>query len=424
MEPVISFFGLLSMLLIAWVLSENRRKMNIRLIVSGVLLQFSLALLFLWTPYGTRFFLLCDFLVGGILQCSDAGAQFVFGKSFRDHEFAFSVLPTVIFFSSLTAVLFYFGVLQAIVKAMARMMVWIMDTSGAESLCTAANVFVGMTVAPLAVRPYLDTMTRSEIMAMMTGGMATVAGGVMASYVSMGAEAGHLMLASIMSAPAALVIAKIMVPETEASLTKGHVRIDVPPNGENLLDAACRGASEGLKLALNIGAMLIAFIGLIHLIDWGMAWIIVFDEPLTLQRILGWGLAPVAWSMGVEWKDAQRVGALLGTKTVFNEFIAYQALVTEVKPQISHRSYVICLYALCGFANFGSVAVMIGGLGKIIPARRGDLARYGLRSMIGGTLAAFMTACIVGMLLGTAHRGPLPAEPPPSPAIEIEARPS
>lgn len=401
MEPIISFFGLISMMFIAWILSENRRKMNFRLIVSGVLLQVSLALLLLWTPYGAWFFELSDFFIGGLLKCSDQGAQFVFGESFSEDNFAFSVLSSVIFFSSLTAVLFYLGVLQLIVKGMARVMVWVMDTSGSESLATAANIFVGMTVAPLTVRPYLETMTRSEIMAMMTGGMATVAGGVMAAYVGMGADAGHLMLASIMSAPAALVISKIMVPETENSATKGHVTIQVPANGDNLLDAACRGATEGLTLALNIGAMVIAFLALIHLLNWTMAWIIVSGEPVTLQRVFGWVLAPLAWLMGVEWKDAELVGSLLGQKTVFNEFVAYQSLMTTVKAQISHRSYIIALYALCGFANFGSIAVMIGGLGNIVPSRRADMAKYGLRSMIGGALAAFMTACIVGMLLGS-----------------------
>ena len=398
MERLISFIGLLSMMFIAWILSENRRRMNFRLILSGVALQLVLALFLLWTPYGTQFFHLSDFFIGGLLACSNEGAKFVFGNDLVESTFAFTVLPTVIFFSALTAVLFYLGVLQLIVKGMARVMVWVMDASGSESLATAANVFVGMTVAPFAVRPYLETMTRSEIMALMTGGMATVASGVMAAYVAMGAEAGHLMLASIMSAPAALVIAKIMVPETETSVTKGHVTIDVPKNGDNLLDAACRGAAEGLKLALTIGAMLIAFLALIHMIDWGLAWTKVGGEPLTLARLLGWGFAPLAWLMGVEWQDAQKVGTLLGQKTVLNEFIAYQSLMTSVKSEISHRSYVISLYALCGFANFGSIGVMIGGLGNIVPKRRADLAKYGLRSMIGGSLAAFMTACIVGML--------------------------
>ena len=398
MERLISFLGLISMMMIAWILSENRRRMNFRLILSGVALQLVLALGLLWTSCGTQFFHFADFFIGGLLNCSNHGASFVFGKELVESTFAFTVLPTVIFFSALTAVLFYLGVLQLIVKGMARVMVWVMDTSGSESLATAANVFVGMTVAPFAVRPYLESMTRSEIMALMTGGMATVASGVMAAYVAMGAEAGHLMLASIMSAPAALVVAKIMVPETDTSVTKGHVTINVPKNGDNILDAVCRGAAEGLKLALTIGAMLIAFLALIHMVDWGIKWIEIGGEPLTLARLLGWGFAPLAWLMGVEWQDAEKVGTLLGQKTVFNEFIAYQSLMTSVKSEISHRSYVISLYALCGFANFGSIGVMIGGLGNIVPKRRADLAKYGFRSMIGGALAAFMTACIVGML--------------------------
>ncbi len=405
---LVSFAGLFAMLFLAWLCSENRRAMNWRLIVSGVLLQVTLGVVLLWSPPGQQVFIIARVFITNLIYCSDEGAKFVFSPFFWDREyfphgppFALTVLPTVIFFSSLTAVLFYLGVLQWVVKAMARVMVWVMDASGSESLCTSANVFIGMTTAPLTIRPYLATMTRSELMAMMTGGMATVAGGTMAAYAAMGADAGHLMVASLMSAPAALVVAKIMVPEREQSPTKGVVRIEIPRDDANLLDAACRGAGEGLKLALNIAAMLIAFIAMVHMLNWGLtAFPPVAGEPLTMQRILGWLGAPLAWLMGVAWTDAPTVGRLLGEKTIFNEFVAYQSLTSaEVRDAISPRSFTIATYALCGFANFGSIAVMIGGIGGLEPSRRADFAAFGFRSLIGGALAAFMTAAIAGVLI-------------------------
>ena len=409
MSPrLVSLIGLFAMLFLAWLCSENRRAMNWRLIVSGVLLQAALGAVLLRSPPGQHAFELARNFITNLISCSDEGAKFIFSPFFWNREyfpggppFLISVLPTVIFFSSLTAVLFYLGVLQWVVKAMAWVMVWVMDTSGSESLCTSANVFVGMTTAPLTIRPYLATMTRSELMAMMTGGMATVAGGVMAAYAAMGADAGHLMVASVMSAPAALVVAKIMVPEREQSPTKGMVRIEVPRQDANLLDAACRGAAEGLKLALNIAAMLIAFIAIVHMLNWGLSELpSLGGSPLTLQRILGWLGAPLAWLMGVPWSDAPTVGRLLGEKTIFNEFVAYQSLCSpEVRDVITPRSFTIATYALCGFANFGSIAVMIGGIGGLAPERRRDFAALGFRSLIGGALAAFMTAATAGMLL-------------------------
>ncbi|MHC4587434.1 MAG: NupC/NupG family nucleoside CNT transporter, partial [Planctomycetota bacterium] len=293
-----------------------------------------------------------------------------------------------------TAVLFHWGVIQKIVKVLAWSMVRVMDVSGSESLAAAANVFLGHTEAPLMVRPYLESMTRSELMAMLTGGMATIAGSVMAAYVGLGIDAGHLLAASIMSAPASLVIAKIMVPEREISPTKGQVRVEVPRQGRNVIDAACNGASVGLKLALNVGAMVLAFVCLIALINWGLergqffilylsqgaesAEEITVSAPLTFQRIMGWIFCPFAWIMG--------------------EFIAYMDLV-KLQDQLSDRSFTIATYALCGFANFGSVAIQIGGIGSMVPSRREDIAQLSLRSMVGGTLAAFTTACIVGMLI-------------------------
>ena len=405
---LVSLLGLVTMMVLAWLMSENRRRINFRLILTGVALQLALGVLLLRSLLGQKAFEYARAFINNIVTCSDEGAKFVFSRFFWDAAyfpegppFAITVLPTVIFFSSLMAVLFHLGVLQWVVKVMARVMVWVMDVSGSESLCTSANVFIGMTTAPLMIRPYLQSMTRSELMAMMTGGMATVAGGVMAAYASMGADAGHLMVASLISAPAALVIAKIMVPETEESPTKGVVKIEVPKQDSNILDAACRGAADGLKLALNIAAMLIAFIAIVHLVNWALSPLPpIAGEPLTLQRVLGWICAPLAWLMGVEWKDAPMVGTLLGEKTIFNEFIAYKHLTSkEVMDAISPRSFTIATYALCGFANFGSIAVMIGGIGGLVPTRRKDFAKYGFRAMIGGALAAFMTAAIAGMLI-------------------------
>lgn len=401
MQRWTSVIGLAIVLVLAWLLSENRRRMNFRLIGMGIVLQVVLALMLLRTQFGRAAFEAADRFIHRMISFSDAGAAVVFGAEFRHHPFAFSVLPTIIFISAATAVLFHLGILQRVVRAMAWIMVRLMDTSGTESLAAAAEVFVGNTESPLVIRPYLETMTRSELMAMMSAGMATVAGGVMAAYVGMGIDAGHLMAASLMSAPAALVVAKIMVPETEISPTKGTVRIEVPREDTNLIDAACRGATDGVKLALNVAGMLIAFIALLACFNallgtvsqWaGMA------EPLSLERILGWIFAPLAWSIGVEWKDAQAVGMLLGKKTVFNEFLAYGDL-AELRGTLSHRSFVIATYALCGFANFGSVAVAIGGIGSLVPSRRADFARYGLRAMMAGVLATLMTASIAGMLL-------------------------
>ncbi len=400
MHRLISLVGLLAVLAVAWLISENRWKMNFRLIVSGVALQFILGAILLWTAPGRVVFDGARQVITGLIDCSDFGARFVFGPDALEHHLvAFRVLPTIIFFSALMSTLFYLGLMQRIVKAMAWIMVRVMDTSGTESLATAAEIFVGMTESPLAIRPYLETMTRSEIVAMMTAGMGTVAGGVMAAYVSMGIDAGHLLAASLMAAPASLVIAKIMVPETEASPSKGRVVIDVPHEAVNVLDAACRGAADGLRLALNVGAMLIAFIALIAVLNSLLSLSAYLGGPaLSLERILGWICSPIAWIMGIEWKDASYVGMLLGKKIVLNEFLAYSDLV-QLRHQISPRSFTIATYALCGFANFASVAVQIGGIGSLVPSRREVFARYGLRAMIGGAMATFMTATVAGMLL-------------------------
>ncbi len=399
MQYLISLFGLLVMMFLAWLISADRKKMNLRLIISGVVLQFIFAFIVLKTGPGQMFFEGARYAVAKVVSCSDAGAEFVFGKEFREHYFAFSVLPTIIFVASIMAVLFHLGIMQHIVKGIAKIMVRVMDTSGSESLATAANVFIGQTEAPLVIKPYLETMTRSEIMAMMTGGMATVAGGVMAAYASMGADAGHLLAASIMSAPAALVIAKIIIPEKEESQTKGVVKVIIPKQDTNILEAACRGASDGLKLALNVAAMLIAFIAIVYLINGLLTFLPgVGGQPISLERILGWICAPLAWIMGVEWKEANLIGMVIGKKIVLNEFVAYIDLI-KIKDTVSERSFIIATYALCGFANFSSIAIQIGGIGSLVPSRRKDFAKLGLRAMIGGTLAAFMTAAIASMLI-------------------------
>lgn len=414
MPRLISFLGLWVMLGLAWLLSENRRRIHVRLIATGMLFQLIFAVLILKTAAGRIVFDGLQRFVNGIIACGKEGSVFLFGEGFQEHFFAFSVLPLIIFFSCLTSVLFYCGVIQRIVKVLAWVMVRVMDVSGSESLAAAANIFLGHTEAPLMVRPYLASMTRSELMAMLTGGMATIAGSVMAAYVALGIDAGHLLAASIMSAPASLVIAKIMVPEREDSPTRGHVRVEVPRQGRNIIDAACNGASVGLKLALNVGAMVLAFVCLIALVNWGLeqgqfyaVWIFSGSEAaaelppesiLTFQRIIGWVFCPLAWVMGIQSEDVLKVASVLGEKTVLNEFIAYMDLV-ELKEQLSPRSFTIATYALCGFANFGSVAIQIGGIGAMVPSRREDIAQLSLRSMVGGTLAAFTTACVVGMLI-------------------------
>jgi CNT family concentrative nucleoside transporter len=412
MERLVSLVGLVVVLLVAWALSENRRKMNFRLIGSGLALQVLIAVTMLWTVAGQKVFLGAQVFMDRLIGFSNTGSKFLFGDLFSERVFALTVLPTLIFVAAATAVLFHLGVLQWVVKGMAWVMVRVMDTSGTESLAAAAEVFVGMTESPLVIRPYLESMTRSELMAMMTAGMGTVAGGVMAAYSQMGIPAGHLMTASLMAAPATLVIAKILVPETEPSTSKGTVRIEVPRTDVNVLDAACRGAGEGLRLALNVGAMLLAFIALIACVNWLMgaaceeinkqlARVCEWQLPiLSLDTILGWLFAPFAWLLGIEWKDATQVGMLLGKKIVFNEFLAYQQL-AELKDHLSPRSTMLATYALCGFANFGSVAIQIGGVGGLVPSRREVFARYGLRAMIGGALATFMTAAVVGILVGT-----------------------
>ncbi|HYO13729.1 MAG TPA: NupC/NupG family nucleoside CNT transporter [Thermoanaerobaculia bacterium] len=403
MHPnLVAVLGLVTMLLIAWLLSNNRRMIPWRTVIMGTLLQFAFALLILRTAAGEAFFARASDLVTAFLNFSDAGARFVFGDNFTEHFFAFKVLPTIIFFSSFITVLYYLNVLQWVVKGFAWVMMRVMGTSGAESLSASSNIFVGQTEAPLLIRPYVGTMTMSELMAVMTGGFATIAGGVLAAYVGMGVPAGHLIAASVMSAPAALVMAKLMFPETEESLTAGEVRVTVEKPWVNVIDAAAEGASAGLQLVLNVAAMLIAFLALIALINaaLGQAGLWFGYEGLTLELVFGYLLRPLAWLMGVPWAEADEVGTLLGIKTVLNEFVGYVRMEEMNRAgQLSERSEAIATYALCGFSNFSSIAIQIGGIGGIAPERKGDLARLGLRAMIAGSLACFQTAAIAGMLL-------------------------
>jgi CNT family concentrative nucleoside transporter len=402
MERWVSFLGLFAMLGIAWALSTDRRAIRWRPVVIGTLLQLLFAVLILRTEPGRAVF---DGVGAGItkfLDFTDAGASFVFGEKFKDFYFAFKVLPTIIFFSSFITILYYFGILQWIVGLFARMMMRLMGTSGAESLSASANIFVGQTEAPLLIKPFVPSMTRSELMAVMTGGFATIAGGVMAAYVGMGVSAKHLLAASVMSAPAALVMAKLMLPETEQSRTAGKVAIEVERPWANAIDAAASGAADGLKLALNVGAMLIAFVALIALLDWPLGKLggLAGHPELSLNVVLGWLGRPLAWLMGVPWSEAGDVGTLIGIKTAVNEFVGYVRMEEMVaEGRLSERSQVIATYALCGFSNFSSIAIQIGGIGAMAPERKSDLARLGLRAMVAGSLACFQTATIAGILL-------------------------
>ncbi len=437
LSRLVSLLGLAVMLGLALALSEKRGGVAWKTVAWGVGLQLVFALMILKTAPGQWVFQQLTDVVNVILGFTEEGSRFIFGNLVKNNVpvgtplgdpamgpipesgitayagtgafFAFNVLPVIIFFSSLMSVLYHLRVMQLLVGGAAWVMQRTLKTSGAESLSAAANIFVGMTEAPLVIRPYVDRMTRSELMAVMTGGFATIAGSVLAAYVGMlrGSFpdiAGHLIAASVMSAPAALVIAKILLPETETSLTAGSVKMKVERTAANVIDAAAQGAGDGLKLALNIAAMLLAFISLIAMINYGIGWLggLVGLEGLTFQQILGYLFWPLAWVMGIPAADCLVAGQLLAEKTVVNEFVAYLHLAQIVQSgqaELSHRSLVILTYALCGFANFGSIAIQLGGIGGIAPSRRADLARLGLRAMFGGLLAAFMTACIAGMIL-------------------------
>ncbi|UOF16045.1 NupC/NupG family nucleoside CNT transporter [Lysobacter capsici] len=416
-------FGLAVLVGIAWVFSVKRRAVDWKLVCIGISLQIAFAAVVLLVPGGKDVF---DSIGKGfvhVLEFVGAGSKFIFGDLMDVSKFgfifAFQVLPTIIFFSALMGVLYHLGVMQAIVRAMAWAITKVMRVSGAETTSVCASVFIGQTEAPLTVRPYISKMTESELITMMIGGMAHIAGGVLAAYVGMlGAGdpvqqafyAKHLLAASIMAAPATLVIAKILVPETGEPLTRGTVKMEIEKTTANIIDAAAAGAGDGLRLALNIGAMLLAFIALIALVNAPLTWLgeqtglaAALGRPTDLSTLLGFVLAPIAWVIGTPWGDATVVGGLIGEKVVLNEFVAYTHLADIVNNkvagiQLSEEGRLIATYALCGFANFSSIAIQIGGIGGLAPERRQDLARFGLRAVLGGSIATFMTATIAGVL--------------------------
>lgn len=418
MENLISFIGTLLLVGIAVGFSTNRKAINWKTVGMGTALQFFFALIVLWTPPGRAFFSLMNDAIVKLLSFQEEGARFVFNslaippwkEGTLGFFFAFQVLTTIIFFSSLMSILYYLGVLQAVVLFFAKIMAKALGTSGAESLSASANIFVGQTEAPLLIKPYVEAMTDSELLTVMVGGMATVAGGVMAAYVGMLQPyfpniAGHLLAASVMSAPAALVMAKILVPETQKPKTLGVVKLDYVDPSSNLIEAAANGATTGLELALNVGTMLVAFMGLLALGNWLItATTGALGFPgISLETILGWAFSPLAWAMGVPWADCKEIGLLMGEKTVLNEFVAYTHLAEFLKTHpgaLQERSVIIATYALCGFSNFLSIGIQIGGIGVIAPSRKPDLARLGIKALIGGTLACFMTATLAGILIG------------------------
>jgi len=409
LQPLV---GLIVIITIAYAISTNRRAIDRRIIAWGLSLQFLFALIVLKTAIGQSVFQTLGGVINKLLAFAFVGSSFVFGP-LGDREvwprimntvlgpegakwsvvFAFQVLPTIIFIAALFAILYYFGVMQIVVRAFAVVMRRVMRASGAESLNVAASIFMGQTEAPLTIRPYLPRMTESELMTVMTSGMAHISGGIMAAYILFGIEAKHLLTAVIMTAPGTLMMAKVFVPETEVPETMGTVRLEVERTDVNVIDAAGRGTGEGLSLALNVGAMLISFLALIALVN-----AILGLAGLSLQQIFGWVFAPVAWSMGVPWRDAPTIGNLLGTRMALNEFVAYSQL-GPMKAALDPKSFTIATFALCGFANFSSIGIQIGGIGALAPNRRHDLARLGLRAMLAGTLANFITASIAGFLL-------------------------
>jgi CNT family concentrative nucleoside transporter len=416
-------FGLAVLIGIAWLASNNKRRVDWKLVGVGVGLQIGFAALVLLVPGGKDVFDAIGHGFVRVLSFVSEGSRFIFGNLMDEKTFgfifAFQVLPTIVFFAALMGVLYHLGVMQAVVRAMAWVITKVMRVSGAETTSVCASVFIGQTEAPLTVRPYISKMTESELITMMIGGMAHIAGGVLAAYVGMlgGGDpeqqafyAKHLLAASIMAAPATMVIAKILIPETGDPLTRGTVKMEVEKTTANVIDAAASGAGDGWRLALNIGAMLLAFIALIALLNWPLTWLGEvtglaewLGRPTDMATIFGYLLAPLAWVIGVPWEDAMTVGSLIGQKIVINEFVAYLQLAGIVNQTVdgvtlTEQGRLIATYALCGFANFSSIAIQIGGIGGLAPDRRKDLARFGLRAVLGGSIATFMTATIAGVL--------------------------
>ncbi|MFZ5804399.1 MAG: NupC/NupG family nucleoside CNT transporter [Acidobacteriota bacterium] len=408
MERLVAASGLLCFLGLAYLFSVNRKAISWRTVLWGLGLQVAVAVLIIKVPAGFAFFSFLAKIARKFLEFSDAGSRFVFGDAFTEHFFAFKVLPTIIFVSSTMTLLYYYGVLQRVVEGIGWLMMRTMRTSGAESLCGAANIFVGQTEAPLFIRPYVPRLTNSELHAVMVTGFATMAAGVLAVYIGFGIPAEHLLAASVMGAPAGLVMSKLMFPETEEPETRGKAKTAIERSWVNPVDAAAAGATDGLKLALNVAAMLIAFLALLALLNGvlGLLGRAVGLPTLSLELIFSYLFAPAAWFLGIPWSECAQVGVLLGKKTVLNEFIAYldlKAILENGSPMVGGaleaRTVAISTYALCGFANIGSVAIQIGGIGALAPNRQGDLARLGVRALAAGTLANLANAAIAGILL-------------------------
>jgi len=406
MGSLLGILGLFTLLSIALLISENRSAINIKTVFYGLIFQLIFALFILKTPFGAPIFSFLDKSINILIGFSSSGSDFLF-KSYIDGvgfhpgliNFAFSTLPTIIFFSSLVAVLYHFGILQAIIKFIARRMQLTLGTSGSETLSVAGNIFLGQTESPLMVRPFVSKMTKSELMAVMTGGFATVSGGVLAIYVSWLTDiqgiAGHLLAASVMSAPAALVVAKIIYPETEESQTMGDVNVNIEQTNINAMEALSNGATDGLKLAANIAAMLIAFISFVAMVNYFLSF-----GGTSMEEIFGIIFRPLAWTMGVPWNEAQFVGMLMGKKIVLTELVAYGDLQNLIRDgMISERSAIISTYALCGFSNFASIGIQLGGIGAMAPERKKDLAKLVTKAMFGGAIASWLTATIAGLLL-------------------------
>lgn len=399
--------GILALLGIAYLLSNNRKAIKPRTVLWGLGLQLLFAIIILKIPFVKNQFSSIDGIFKKLISFSDAGSDFLFTSFIPDigyHaamvNFAFRALPVIIFFSSLIAVTYHFGIIQHIVKWVSKVMELSMKTSGAETLSISANIFVGQTEAPILIRPFINNMTKSELMAVMTGGFATAAGSVLALYVlwlkSIPGIAGHLLAASIMSAPAALVMAKIIYPETEQADTSGRIKVTSHKQAENVMDALGQGATDGLKLAANVGAMLLAFVSMITMVNY----LLVYFFSINMQEMMGVVFQPLAWSMGVPWNEAKILGTLMGEKIVLTELIAYSNLSELIlNDKISERTAIIASYALCGFSNFGSIGIQLGGIGGMAPNRRKDLSTIAFKAMIGGALASWLTATIAGFLL-------------------------
>ncbi|MDQ1088069.1 MULTISPECIES: NupC/NupG family nucleoside CNT transporter [unclassified Siphonobacter] len=413
MDRFTGLIGIAVILGLAFALSNNRKAINYRTVGVGLALQIGLAVFILKTSLGQQVFGFVGELVKKLLDKASEGATFVFGPlvnsplltsvfgASNNFIFFFQIVPTIIFVAVLVNMLYHLGLMQRIISVLARGMYWLMGVSGAEALSNVSSAFVGQVEAQIMVKPYLKDMTKSELMASMTGSFACIAGGVMATYIKLGVEASYLLAASLMAAPGALVISKIVFPETEESATKGVVKLEVKKHHANLLDAIAAGAGEGLKVAFNVVAMLIGFIALIALVDsifWRIGYYIFGMGDLSLNWFLGKIFSVFAWCMGVPSQDIEQAGALMGTKMVVNEFVAYLDLI-KMKGELDPKTIAITSFALCGFANFSSIAIQVGGIGELAPTRRSDLAKLGFKALICGTLASYMSATIAGLLL-------------------------